>query len=134
MLIEASPNGKAFHQLLTRYKKSFNHVILQTSIILEDLVADLHPILHLANLNQWWPFVSPTSLWSKVQKYQIVVTKHMGPFFRCTPKNLQIFGKKALKSTHSLKKKSFDNHNTQGAKQKFRIFKNNKDRASYLHF
>jgi hypothetical protein len=47
----------------------------------------------------------------------------MGPFLRCTQKNLQVFDKKALEFTHSFKTKSFDNHNTQGTKTKFHIFK-----------
>jgi hypothetical protein len=51
------------------------------------------------------------------------MTKHMGPFLRCTQKNLQVFDKKVLEFTHSFKTKSFDNHNTQGTKTKFHIFK-----------
>jgi hypothetical protein len=47
----------------------------------------------------------------------------MGPFLRCTKRNLQIFDKKALEFTHSFKTKSFDNHNTQGAKTKFQSLK-----------
>jgi hypothetical protein len=62
---------------------------------------------------------------SAKSKYPIVVTKNMGPFLRCTKRNLQIFD---MKSTHTFKTKSFDNHNTQGAKTKFHIFKSNKDK------